>query len=170
MNLNEIIPAAWRKPTYAVYALIGVALGAIATAYGPEHVPARHAVATNVFLYVGGAFGLTAAANTIVNQRANGDEPIIEPDDDNDIIDPDEIEPDEELDSLEVVKADEQAALDAQLAAEIDKTPPGRGLPASALTRYSLPSSSPTRCVRWTLGPGLTTQCGRGHSSLFEQG
>ncbi|MCS4593549.1 hypothetical protein KTJ89_11210 [Brevibacterium sediminis] len=124
MSLNDIIPAKYRKPVYVAYALVGVALGATATAYGPDNVPEWHAVTTNVVLYIGGAFGLTAAANTIVNQRANGDEPIIEPDDDNDIIDPDEIEPDEELDDLEVVKADEQAALDAQLAAEVDDTPP----------------------------------------------
>lgn len=124
MSLNDIIPAKYRKPVYVAYALAGVALGAIATAYGPDNVPEWHAVTTNVVLYVGGAFGLTAAANTIVDQRANGDEPIIEPDDDNDIIDPDEIEPVEELDDLELSKADEQAALDAQLAAEIDDTPP----------------------------------------------
>lgn len=123
MSLNDIIPAAWRKPVYAVYALIGVALGAIASAYGPEHVPAWHAVATNVFLYVGGAFGLTAAANTIVQKRVTGDESVIEPDDDNDIIDPDDVEPDEELGELELVKADEQAALDKELTAEVDDTP-----------------------------------------------
>lgn len=120
MNLHDFVPAAWRKPTYAVYALIGVALGAIASAYGPEHVPAWHAIVSNVYLYVGGAFGLTAAANTIVNQRATGDEPIIEPDDDNDIVDPEEIEPTEELDYVELVKADEQAALDEKFA---DETP-----------------------------------------------
>lgn len=124
MNLHDIIPAKYRKPTYAVYALIGVGLGAIATAYGPEHVPAWHAIVSNVYLYVGGAFGLTAAANTIVNQRATGDEPIIEPDDDNDIIDTEEIEPDEELDDLELAKADEQAVLDEQLSADVDATSP----------------------------------------------
>lgn len=74
MSLNEIIPGAWRKPTYLVYALVGVALGAIANAYGPDNVPEWHAVTTNVVLYIGGAFGLTAAANTIVSRSADSDE------------------------------------------------------------------------------------------------
>lgn len=68
MTLNDIIPAKYRKPIYAVYALIGVALGAIATAYGPDSVPEWHAITSNVYLYIGGAFGLTAAANTIVHK------------------------------------------------------------------------------------------------------
>lgn len=86
MSLNEAIPAAWRKPTYVIYALIGVALGAIATAYGPDNIPEWHAVTTNVVLYIGGAFGLTAAANTIVSRSADseGDEEI-DPDDDDDV-------------------------------------------------------------------------------------
>ncbi|WP_350269329.1 hypothetical protein AAFP32_12100 [Brevibacterium sp. CBA3109] len=74
MSLNDIIPAAWRKPTYVVYALVGVALGAIATAYGPDNIPEWHAVTTNVVLYIGGAFGLTAAANTIVSRSADSDD------------------------------------------------------------------------------------------------
>lgn len=74
MSLNDIIPAAWRKPTYVVYALIGVALGAIATAYGPDNIPEWHAVTTNVVLYIGGAFGLTAAANTIVSRSVDSDD------------------------------------------------------------------------------------------------
>lgn len=69
MTLNDIIPAKYRKPTYVVYALVGVALGAIATAYGPDNVPDWHAVTSNVYLYIGGAFGLTAAANTITKKR-----------------------------------------------------------------------------------------------------
>lgn len=63
--LTEIIPAAWRKPIYAAFALAGLALGVIASWYGPEHVPDWHAAATNVYLYVGGALGITAAANTL---------------------------------------------------------------------------------------------------------
>lgn len=104
MSLNEIIPAAWRKPTYVVYALIGVALGAIATAYGPENVPEWHAVTTNVVLYIGGAFGLTAAANTIVSRRADSDHAEeIDPDDDDDVpLDEDREYDDEELADAEV--------------------------------------------------------------------
>lgn len=87
MTLNDIIPAKYRKPIYVVYALVGVALGAIATAYGPENVPDWHAVTTNVVLYIGGAFGLTAAANTIVYKRVgdtDSDEEV-EPDDSEDV-------------------------------------------------------------------------------------
>lgn len=87
MSLNEIIPAKYRKPVYVAYALVGVALGAIATAYGPENVPDWHAVTTNVVLYIGGAFGLTAAANTIVSKRVgdtDSDEEL-EPDDSEDV-------------------------------------------------------------------------------------
>ncbi|WCE39107.1 hypothetical protein PGC08_14020 [Brevibacterium sp. BDJS002] len=107
MSLNEIIPAAWRKPTYVVYALIGVALGAIATAYGPDNIPEWHAVTTNVVLYVGGAFGLTAAANTIVTRSADSDGA-------------EEIAPDDADD----VPLDEDSEYeDEALAAEVDATP-----------------------------------------------
>lgn len=86
MSINEIIPATWRKPTYLVYALIGVALGAIATAYGTDNAPEWHGIITNVFLYVGGAFGLTAAANTIVSRPANSDDAEeVDPDDADDV-------------------------------------------------------------------------------------
>lgn len=86
MSLNEIIPAKYRKPVYVAYALIGVALGAIATAYGPENVPEWHAVTTNVVLYIGGAFGLTAAANTIVSRTTYSDDAEeIDPEDADDV-------------------------------------------------------------------------------------
>lgn len=104
MSLNEIIPAAWRKPTYVIYALIGVALGAIATGYGPDSVPEWHAVTTSVFLYVGGAFGLTAAANTIVSRSTDSEsDEEIDPDDEDDIpLDEDTEYYDEEIASTEV--------------------------------------------------------------------
>lgn len=87
MSLNEIIPAAWRKPTYLVYALIGVALGAIAQAFGGvDNVPEWHAIVTNVYLYIGGAFGLTAAANTIVSRFSDSDSAEeLDPDDADDV-------------------------------------------------------------------------------------
>lgn len=100
MSLNDIIPAAWRKPTYVVYALIGVTLGAIATAYGPDNIPEWHAVTTNVVLYIGGAFGLTAAANTIVSRSADSDdaeEADIDDTDDVPLEDEDDGDEDEEL-------------------------------------------------------------------------
>lgn len=105
MSLNEIIPAAWRKPTYLVYALIGVALGAIAQAFGGvDNVPEWHAIVTNVYLYVGGAFGLTAAANTIVSHRSDSDDAEeVEPDDAEDLpLDEDSEYNDEELAAAEV--------------------------------------------------------------------
>lgn len=86
MSLNEIIPAKYRKPVYVAYALVGVALGAIATAYGPENVPEWHAVTTSVVLYIGGAFGLTAAANTIVVRSTYSDDAEeIDPEDADDV-------------------------------------------------------------------------------------
>ena len=111
MNLHDIIPAKYRKPIYAVYALIGVALGAIAQAYGGvDSVPEWHAIVTNVYLYVGGAFGLTAAANTIVTKHV--------PDTDN-------------ADELEVYDADDEPLEDEEdldaFAAEVDDTPPAEG-------------------------------------------
>lgn len=87
MSLNEIIPAKYRKPVYVVYALVGVALGAIAQAFGGgDAVPEWHAIVTNVYLYVGGAFGLTAAANTVVSRFVDsGDAEEIAPDDADDV-------------------------------------------------------------------------------------
>ena len=111
MNLHDIIPAKYRKPIYAVYALVGVALGAIATAYGPESVPEWHAVTTNVVLYVGGAFGLTAAANTIVTKSV--------PDTDNAEEVPVDDQDDEPLDD----DYDEED-LEALASTEVDATPP----------------------------------------------
>lgn len=112
MNLNDIIPAAWRKPTYLVYALIGVALGAIAQAYGGvDSVPEWHAIVTNVYLYVGGAFGLTAAANTIVTKHV--------PDTDN----ADEVEVND-TDDEPLEDDDDEEDIEALAAAEVDLTPP----------------------------------------------
>ena len=60
--LTEIIPASWRKPLYALYALVGVVLGAIQLAAQPN--PAWLATALVVYGFVGGAVGATAASNT----------------------------------------------------------------------------------------------------------
>lgn len=100
MSLNDIIPAEYRKPIYVVYALIGVALGAIATAYGPDNVPDWHAVTSNVYLYIGGAFGLTAAANTIIRDHVGDtdDAEEIDPEDFEDI----PLDEEEEIDTTPV--------------------------------------------------------------------
>lgn len=110
MPLNDIIPAKYRKPVYVAYAIVGVALGAIATAYGPDNVPEWHAVTTNVVLYIGGAFGLTAAANTIVTKHVGDTDSAEE-------IDPDDTE-DEPLDD------DTDNGYEALAAAEVNATPP----------------------------------------------
>lgn len=136
--LNDIIPAAWRKPIYAVFAVVGVALGAVASAYGPEHVPTWHAVTMNVYLYIGGALGFTAAANTIVGGKFTGNEPVEREEDE--LVGPEGEGQDVELteDELEHVADDDaladavdeeagfdeaQAQLDAALAADVDDTP-----------------------------------------------
>ncbi|WGP05174.1 hypothetical protein QFE97_13800 [Bacillus subtilis] len=116
MNLNDLIPAKYRKPVYAVYALVGVALGAIAQAYGGvDSVPEWHAIVTNVYLYVGGAFGLTAAANTIVSRSTGSDSAEeLEPDDTDD----------EPLDDNTDDEEPTDEGLEALAAAEVDMTPP----------------------------------------------
>ena len=112
MTLNEIIPANYRKPVYVAYALIGVSLGAIATAYGPENVPEWHAVTTSVVLYIGGAFGLTAAANTLVTKR------VSENTEDDEEIDPEDAD-DVPLEDLDELPADDELA-----ETDVDMTPP----------------------------------------------
>lgn len=108
MPLNDIIPAKYRKPVYVAYALVGVALGAIATAYGPDNVPEWHAVTTNVVLYIGGAFGLTAAANTIVTKHVGAT-------DDAEEIDPDDVD--------DVPLEEDGEYEEPELATEVDETP-----------------------------------------------
>lgn len=135
--LNEIIPAAWRKPIYAAFAIIGVALGAIASAYGPESIPDWHATTTNVYLYLGGALGFTAAANTLAARRITGDEPVVlEEDELTGIEDPAEDDTEEDVpdeDALTDAVDSEagydwaQDALEAALAADTDETPPPAG-------------------------------------------
>jgi len=64
--LTDIIPAAWRKIAYAVYALIGLALGAIQVGFSAAEAaqPVWLTVALAVFAFVGAGLGLTAASNT----------------------------------------------------------------------------------------------------------
>lgn len=60
--LTDIIPAGWRKPIYALYALAGVVLGAWQLAVEPD--PHWLVTAFVVYSFVGGAIGATAASNT----------------------------------------------------------------------------------------------------------
>lgn len=64
--LQDIVPAHYRKIAYAAYALIGVLLGAIQVGYGAAEAgqPVPLTVALAVYAFLGGALGVTAAANT----------------------------------------------------------------------------------------------------------
>ena len=63
LNLVDIIPAEWRKPIYAIYAVLGVVLGAIQIALDPD--PSWLMTTMAVYAFVGGAIGFVASANTI---------------------------------------------------------------------------------------------------------
>ena len=63
--LRDIIPATWRKPIYAVYAVIGVVLGAIQIAIEPD--PSWLLTALTVYVFLGGAVGAVASGNTVEN-------------------------------------------------------------------------------------------------------
>lgn len=60
--LTEIIPASWRQPIYAVYAIVGVVLGAWQLAQSPA--PGWLITALTVYGFVGTAIGAVAASNT----------------------------------------------------------------------------------------------------------
>lgn len=64
--LHDILPPHVRKVVYVVFALLGVALGAIEVWYATAGVtgPEWTAPALAVYAFVGGALGLTAASNT----------------------------------------------------------------------------------------------------------
>lgn len=63
--LTDILPGAWRKGLYAVYALLGVALGStqVGIASANAGQPTWLTVSFAVYAFVGGSFGLTAASN-----------------------------------------------------------------------------------------------------------
>lgn len=64
--IKELLPANVRKWAYIVFALVGVGFGATQTAFVTAETPAPLwlSVAFQVYLYVGGVFGLVAATNT----------------------------------------------------------------------------------------------------------
>lgn len=66
MNITHYIPAAWRKPIYAVFAVAGVVLGAIQVGIAATDAgnPEWLNIALAVFPFVATAVGFTAAANT----------------------------------------------------------------------------------------------------------
>ena len=63
LNLVDIIPAEWRKPIYAIYAVLGVILGAVQIALDPD--PSWLMTTMAVYAFVGGAIGFVPSANTI---------------------------------------------------------------------------------------------------------
>lgn len=65
-NVTDLFPAHIRKWAYVVFAFVGVGFGATQTAFVTAELaaPIWLTVAFQVYLYVGGAFGLVAAANT----------------------------------------------------------------------------------------------------------
>ena len=68
MNQDSIISnRKLRKNLYVVFAVLGVVFGAVQTAFvsASAEAPTWLDVAFQVYLYVGGAFGLLAAKNTV---------------------------------------------------------------------------------------------------------
>ena len=64
--LREIVPANYRQVIYSIYAVVGVILGAVQVGFGAAEAgqPVALTVSLAVYAFVGGALGLTAAANT----------------------------------------------------------------------------------------------------------
>ena len=73
--LRDIIPAEWRKPIYAIYAVIGVVLGAIQLAMVPN--PEWLATSMTVYLFLGGAIGAVASGNTPPVEEAKPVEVVV---------------------------------------------------------------------------------------------
>lgn len=63
--LRDILPSHYRKIAYAIYAVVGVLLGAIQVGYGAAEAgqPVALTVALAVYAFLGGALGVTAASN-----------------------------------------------------------------------------------------------------------
>lgn len=70
--MSDFLTPPVRKWAYIVFALLGVVFGATQTAFTTAEVPAPLwlTVAFQVYLYVGGAFGLIAATNTTATKTA----------------------------------------------------------------------------------------------------
>ena len=66
MNISTYIPAAWRKPIYGAFAVVGVIIGAIQVGFAAAEVgnPLWLNITLAVFPFVAGAVGFTASANT----------------------------------------------------------------------------------------------------------
>ena len=64
--LHDILTPEVRKPIYAIYALLGLVIGATQVAYSAAEAgqPTWLTVTLAVFAFVGTALGFTAASNT----------------------------------------------------------------------------------------------------------
>ena len=139
--LNDVIPAAWRKPIYAAYALAGAIIGAVQVGYLSAEAgqPVWLTVTLAVYGFIGTAIGFTASANTPAGGKFTGNEPVV-PESDELAGVPDTAEDDIEVDveEEEHVADDDaltdavdeeagfdeaQAQLDAALLADMDDTP-----------------------------------------------
>lgn len=139
--LNDIIPAAWRKPIYAAYALAGAIIGAVQVGYLSAEAgqPVWLTVTLAVYGFIGTAIGFTASANTPAGGKFTGDESVVpEPDELAGVTDTaeDDIEvlgtaEDEDplTDAIDIEAGydADQALLDEALLNDVDATPPPEG-------------------------------------------
>ena len=133
--LRDVIPAAWRKPIYAAYALAGAIIGAIQVGYLSAEAgqPVWLTVTLAVYGFIGTAIGFTASANTPPGGQFTGNEPVVPESDElagitdtaeDDIeVDVEEEEPLTDAIDVEGGYDSDQEALDAALLADMDETP-----------------------------------------------
>lgn len=133
--LRDVIPAAWRKPIYAAYALAGAIIGAVQVGYLSAEAgqPVWLTVTLAVYGFIGTAIGFTASANTPPGGRFTGNEPVVPEGDElagvtdtaeDDIeVDVEEEEPLTDAIDVEGGYDSDQEALDAALLADVDETP-----------------------------------------------
>lgn len=113
--MHDILPPTARKIAYVVFAVIGVAFGATQTGFTTAEVaaPLWLTVAFQVYLYIGGAFGLVAAANTAKpTAQVKGADP--DPETVTEVIASGEVTPVGDLDvsNLSTLEAPKHAALE----------------------------------------------------------
>lgn len=133
--LRDVIPAAWRKPIYAAYALAGAVIGAVQVGYLSAEAgqPVWLTVTLAVYGFIGTAIGFTASANTPPGGKFTGNEPVVPEGDElagvtdtagDDIeVDVEEEEPLTDAIDVEGGYDSDQEALDAALLADMDETP-----------------------------------------------
>ena len=64
--MKDFIPARYRATIYAIFAALGIAIGAVQVGFASagEGQPVWLTVALAVYAFIGGAVGITANANT----------------------------------------------------------------------------------------------------------